>query len=132
MTLFAFDLLYLDGYDLRGAALAERKRVLKAVLETSERVRYSEHFEAGGREVLEAAREHGLEGILAKRAESRYASRRSGDWLKIKVVNQQEFVICGFAQGERERFGSLVLGVREDGRLVYAGPGAPWSESVSS
>jgi bifunctional non-homologous end joining protein LigD len=121
VTFFAFDLLYQDGYDLRGVPLADRKRALEAVLETNERIRTSDHFATSGAEMLEAARQAGLEGILAKRADSKYESRRSHSWLKFKVQNEQEFVICGFTHGDREYFSSLVLGVFENGELRPAG-----------
>jgi bifunctional non-homologous end joining protein LigD len=121
VTLFAFDLLYIDGYDLRGAALSDRKKALKAVLETTDRIKLSDHFETSGNEMLEAARQAGLEGILAKRADSKYEARRSTNWLKFKVHNEQEFVICGFTHGDREYFSSLVLGVYENGELKHVG-----------
>lgn len=121
VTFFAFDLLYVDGYDLRAAPLGERKQALRAVLETDERIRISEDFSTSGAEMLEAARQAGLEGVIAKRADSKYESRRSANWLKFKVQNEQEFVICGFTHGEREYFGSLVLGVYEDGELRHVG-----------
>jgi bifunctional non-homologous end joining protein LigD len=119
---FIFDLLYLDGYDLRQAALLERKRILASILEPCPVLRYSEHFAGSGREILEASRRQGLEGIMAKRADSRYEPRRSRDWLKIKIVSQQEFVICGYTHGDRGGyFGALVLGVYDQGKLVWAG-----------
>ncbi|HYX69283.1 MAG TPA: DNA ligase D [Terriglobales bacterium] len=121
VMLFAFDLLYLDGYDLREAPLAERQKALAAILKPSPLVRLSDHFTGNGRELMEAARQNGLEGIVAKRALSRYEPRRSRDWVKIKVVNQQEFVICGWIEGEREPFGSLALACYESGKLKYVG-----------
>lgn len=121
VTLFAFDLLYLDGYDLRGCPLTERRRALEAVLETSERIRISAHFETGGEEMLEAARQAGLEGVVAKQKDSRYEPRRSRAWMKLKVHYEQEFVICGFTHGEREYFSSLVLGRYDDGVLRHCG-----------
>jgi len=120
VLLFVFDLIYLDGYDLRQVSLVDRTRALDAVLTPSERVRLSEHF-PGGEELLEAARNMGLEGILAKRAGSCYEPRRSPDWVKVKLVNQQEFLICGYTAGEREYFASLVLGAQEGGRLQWVG-----------
>jgi bifunctional non-homologous end joining protein LigD len=120
-TLFLFDLLYLNGYDLRAVPLAERKRALEAILKPSERFRYSQQFAAKGEEMLEAARQAGLEGVIAKRADSRYEEKRSANWVKIKATNRQEFVICGFTHGEREHFSSLVLGLYEKGRLVHVG-----------
>jgi len=71
--------------------------------------------------LLQAVRAKGLEGIIAKLAQSRYESKRSGSWIKIKVTAQQDFVVCGYILGEREPFGSLVLGYYKDKRLVYAG-----------
>ena len=121
VTLFVFDLLYLDGYDLRNVPLIERKRVLQAILKPSTVMRFSEHFVNQGDEMFAAARATGLEGILAKRARSYYESKRSHDWLKIKITSQQEFVICGYTTGERDFFSSLVLGLYEKGRLVYVG-----------
>jgi bifunctional non-homologous end joining protein LigD len=121
VTLFVFDLLYLDGHDLREAPLAERKRLLAEVFHPSGNLRLSEAFQTNGAEMLEAAKHNGLEGIVAKRAGSKYESRRSRDWMKIKAVNQQEFIICGFTHGEREYFSSLVLGLYEDGKLVPVG-----------
>jgi bifunctional non-homologous end joining protein LigD len=121
VKLFAFDLLYMDGYDLRQAPLVERKRLLREIIQPMERLQYSDHFEARGEEMLEAARAMGLEGLVAKDASSKYESRRSRSWLKIKVVGNQEFVICGFTHGERDTFSSLVLGLYENKKLVYVG-----------
>jgi bifunctional non-homologous end joining protein LigD len=121
VTLFLFDLLYLDGYDLRGVPLIERKKLLKEIVTPGDHVRYSDHFAGAGESMLEAARQNGLEGVMAKRADSLYESRRSRCWMKIKVVNEQEFVICGFTHGERDYFSSLVVGVYEGGKLVTAG-----------
>ena len=120
-TLFLFDLLYLDGYDLRGVALETRKRLLAEILTPTDRIRFSDHFTANGEAMLEAARAHGLEGILAKRRKSKYEGRRSRDWLKVKVVSTQDFVIGGFTHGERDYFSSLVLGLYDGGKLIHAG-----------
>ena len=121
VTLFLFDLLYLDGYDLRGVALEKRKELLEKILTPSDHIRFSDHFAANGDAMLEAARAHGLEGILAKRRASKYEGRRNQDWLKIKVNWRQEFVIGGFTHGERDYFSSLVLGLYDHGKLVHAG-----------
>ena len=113
-TLFLFDILYADGHDLRGVALEERKRVLQALVTPGDHVRLSETFETDGEHMFEAARQMGLEGILAKDRRSTYESKRSNCWLKLKVLNEQEFVIAGFTKGERDYFGALVLGVWKD------------------
>ena len=120
---FAFDLLYLDGYDLRNVCLSKRRELLEKVTTPGAVLRISEVFAGAGEEILQAAREHGLEGIVAKRASSRYESKRSREWVKIKIGNQQEFAIGGFTapQGGREYFGALVLGVYDEGKLRWAG-----------
>lgn len=120
-TLFLFDVLYVDGYDLRGVPLEERKRVLQTLVTPGDHVRISETFSTDGEHMFEAARQMQLEGILAKDRRSTYESRRSNCWLKLKVFNQQEFVIAGFTKGEREYFGALVLGVQENGKLRHVG-----------
>jgi bifunctional non-homologous end joining protein LigD len=121
VVFFAFDLPYYGGYDLRAAPLVERKKLLAAILSPSPVVRYSEHFVGNGLRLLAGAREQGLEGVMAKRALSPYESRRTANWLKVKIVAQQEFVIAGMVAGEREPFGSLALGVYEGTKLVFAG-----------
>ena len=118
---FAFDLLYLNGYDLRQVALIERKQLLESILTPTAVLRYSEHFPGAGDAMLQAARETGIEGLVAKRAGSRYESRRSNEWIKLKIVERQEFLICGFTAGERDHFGALVLGLYDNGKLVWAG-----------
>jgi bifunctional non-homologous end joining protein LigD len=120
---FVFDALYVDGYDLRGVALGERRKVLEALVTPGPSLRISEVFPGAGDALLEAARALDLEGIVAKRASSVYESRRSREWVKIKIANEQEFAIGGFTQpqGSRDYFGALVLGVYEDGKLRWAG-----------
>ncbi len=120
---FAFDLLYLDGYDLRSVSLAERRKLLEAVVAPGPVLRISEVFPGAGEHLLEAARENALEGIVAKHAASGYESRRSREWLKIKIVGEQEFVIGGFTapQGSRDHFGALVLGAYDGGKLNWVG-----------
>ncbi|MBJ6748760.1 DNA ligase D [Geomonas anaerohicana] len=121
---FVFDLLYLNGEDLRNQPLLARKERLRALLPDLPDIRYSDHIMESGKEFFELARQNNLEGILAKRAASLYQSgKRSKEWLKIKVRFQQEAVICGFTQPRRSRkgLGALVLGVYEDDRLVCIG-----------
>jgi len=120
--LYVFDLLYLDGKDLRGTPLIERKKLLTKIVQPHPLLRVSDYLEGSGEELLAAAKQTGLEGLLAKRANSLYESKRSSDWLKLKLTTQQEFVIAGVTPGERETFGSLALGYYDDdGKLVYAG-----------
>jgi bifunctional non-homologous end joining protein LigD len=119
-----FDLLELDGESLLDLALTERREQLEALVAPSRLVQLSGTFEDGDA-LLEAARDQGLEGVMAKRAVSRYQEGKRGrDWLKIKTHGRQEFVICGWTkgQGRREgRFGSLVLGVRRGRELAWVG-----------
>jgi bifunctional non-homologous end joining protein LigD len=121
----AFDLLFLDGRDLRSRPLIERKKALARLLRGRRaRIRYSEHFDAPGPEVYERACSMGLEGIVSKRKDAPYSSGRGQAWLKTKCVARQEFVIGGYTdpEGARAELGSLLLGVHDrEGRLVYAG-----------
>ncbi len=121
---YAFDLLYLDGYDLMRVDLEQRKDLLARILTTSERVRYSDHFIGNGEELYRAAGERGLEGIVAKRRAGCYVQKRSREWLKIKITKRQECVIGGYTdpRGTREHFGSIVLGLYDErGRLIPVG-----------
>jgi bifunctional non-homologous end joining protein LigD len=119
---YVFDLLYLDGYSLLRVELKQRKELLRHVLAENERVHYSEHFD-DGIQLYRAAREHELEGIIAKRSSSCYVTGRSRDWLKIKLTHEQDCVIGGYTdpRGSRQHFGSLVLGLYEGGRLIHVG-----------
>jgi bifunctional non-homologous end joining protein LigD len=120
VVLFLFDLLYLDGWDLRPCALSERRKLLEKLVAPQDPIRVSDVFPPSP-ELLEAARQNGLEGLMGKCLTAPYETRRSRNWVKVKLVDQQEFVICGFTEGEREHFSSLVLGVNENGKLRYAG-----------
>lgn len=120
VVFYAFDLLYLDGRDLRGLPLIERKRLLKEVLKPNDVIRYSEHF-TDGAALLEAAKQQGVEGIVGKKTSSFYESRRSGDWVKYKIHSSDSFLLCGFTEGARDHFGALVLGVQDGGKLKWAG-----------
>jgi bifunctional non-homologous end joining protein LigD len=121
----AFDLLFLDGRDLRPLPLVERKARLARLLKARRgRLRYSAHFDVQGQRVYERACRLGLEGIVSKRKSAPYTSGRGAAWLKVKCVARQEMVIGGYTdpEGARTEFGSLLLGVHDrDGRLVYAG-----------
>lgn len=121
---YAFDLLYLDGYDLRKLPLEERKKKLASILVTRDSLRYSDHYEKQGKALFEMAREKGLEGILAKKRDSIYQERRSSEWLKIKIRHRVECVIGGYTQpeGSRAHFGSVVLGLYDkQDRLIHVG-----------
>jgi bifunctional non-homologous end joining protein LigD len=121
---YAFDLLYLDGFDWRRVPLEERKRKLASVVVAGDWVRYSDHYEERGKALFEIARKKGLEGIVAKRRASCYEERRSSDWLKIKIRRRIEAVIGGYTEtkGSRTHFGSLVLGLYDKrGRLIHVG-----------
>jgi bifunctional non-homologous end joining protein LigD len=124
LTYFVFDLLHLNGHSIRGLALGKRKDMLAKVMEGSgEFLRFSEHIEGGGGEVFKRACELHAEGIVSKRAESKYSSGRAGDWLKLKCVHEQEFVIGGFTlpSNGSHGVGALLLGYYDGGKLIYAG-----------
>lgn len=120
---WAFDLLYCDGYDLREAPLLERKQLLQRLLRASERFRYSDHQVEKGKELFELAKENGLEGIVAKRIDSRYVSERSANWLKLKTSKTLDAVVGGWTapRGAGAPFGSLLLGVYEGKKLRFIG-----------
>jgi bifunctional non-homologous end joining protein LigD len=127
LVYFVFDLLYLDGYDLRSAPLTARKEALTALVsggEAGPALRLSDHVQGQGEGFYHQACKLGLEGIVAKRAGAPYSSGRGKDWLKIKCLKRQEFVIVGFTdpEGSRVGLGALLLAVNnEDGELVFAG-----------
>jgi bifunctional non-homologous end joining protein LigD len=119
-----FDLLYLDGRSLLDVPLEDRKRLLRTVLRDHAVVHYATHVEAEGEAFYEAARGRGLEGIVAKLRTSRYEpGRRSRSWLKLKIRNEQELIVVGYepGQGSHKELGSLLVGVYDDGHLVFAG-----------
>jgi len=123
---FVFDLVYLDGYDLSRSPLLERKRLLAQVLERAAGtpLRYSEHIQGHGEQVMSQACDSSLEGIISKRANSLYTPRRTKAWLKVKCGNRQEFVIGGYTDpsGSREHFGALLLGTFDaKGEFIYCG-----------
>jgi bifunctional non-homologous end joining protein LigD len=125
LMLYVFDLLWYEGKNLRDLPLTQRQAILKEILPTDDdRIRLSQVFAANGLEFFEAAEKIGLEGIMAKKANSPYlADNRSKDWLKIKINKRQEVVIGGFTknEGTAKQFSSLLLGVYEDGRFQYVG-----------
>lgn len=134
----AFDLLHLDGHDVRPLPLHQRKELLATLLGGGKRrqvraprrlaqrgpiLRYSEHVRGRGAEFFRQACALGLEGVVSKRADAAYRSGRSRDWLKTKCTAQQEFVIGGFTEpsGARHHLGALLVGLWKDGQLVYSG-----------
>ena len=122
-TLYVFDLLAFGGYDLRKLPLVKRKEILQKVLPQTGPLRYSEHFEKNGEALYEQVVKLGLEGIMAKKADSPYRSGRSGDWLRIRADRIDDFVVVGFTKpkGARGGFGSLHVGAYKDGTLIYCG-----------
>lgn len=122
---YLFDILSFEGKDLTDIPLIDRKRILQKLLQTrrSKYLRFSDHIEEKGKAFFQKAKKKGLEGIIAKKKESAYYSGRSAHWLKIKVHLRQEVVIGGFTEpkGSRKKFGSLLVGVYEKGKLKYAG-----------
>ncbi len=130
--LFAFDLPFCNGVDLTQTPLIERKRRLESLLKQShlgQRIRYSEHFASAGEDVLNKACSFSLEGIISKRADSPYVSRRDASWVKSKCHQRQEFVIIGFtqAQGSRKGFGAAAPGLLQRSKAIdLRWPGWDW------
>lgn len=120
-----FDLIYLDGFDLTRCPLIERKRVLAELFENvpeNSPLHFSDHIEGNGMKFFKEACKHGIEGVVSKLADARYESTRSRSWLKSKCLRRQEFVIAGYTLSDKGLpFSSLVLGVYEKGKLIYAG-----------
>ncbi|HEX2217854.1 MAG TPA: non-homologous end-joining DNA ligase [Gemmatimonadales bacterium] len=124
VELYLFDCLFYEGIDLTGLPLLDRKKVLRDVVWYDGRIHFTPYRTQGSAAMYRDACARGAEGIIAKRAESTYVSGRSTDWLKIKCVLQQEFVIGGYTapQGAREHLGALLVGYYDDeGALRYAG-----------
>jgi bifunctional non-homologous end joining protein LigD len=119
-----FDLLHLDGRSLLNVPLEDRKRLLRSVLRETPRVRFAAHIEGEGEAFMEAARQRGLEGVVAKLRRSRYEpGRRTPAWIKIKIRPEQELVVGGWTPGEGNArdLGAVAVGVYEDGKLRFAG-----------
>lgn len=123
VTYYSYDLLYCDGYDLRGVALEKRKDLLRQLLRTSDAIRYSDHILERGLELFEMAKKRHLEGIIAKRRDSHYVGRRSSLWLKFKIVHDLDVVIGGWTDPRRTRdhFGALLMGLYDGDNLKYIG-----------
>lgn len=124
LTFYAFDICYLDGYDLCGAPLLMRKDVLQGLVDplanSRSPIQYSEHVEGDGDALFARASRMGLEGIVSKRADSRYVQRRSDTWLKVKRVEIGRFRVIGYLSGAPRCVTSLLLAEERDGALVYA------------
>ena len=121
--LYVFDMLRLEGADLRDLPLRERKRRLREALRFEDPIRFTPHRNEVGERLYEEACRKGLEGVIAKRADSPYRATRSRDWLKLKCHAEQELVVGGFTapQGSRTDFGALLVGHFEGDTLLYAG-----------
>ena len=123
LFLYVYDVLFADGRDVRGLPLEERRAVLEDLLAWKDPLRTTEQVRGDGAALLADACRDGWEGLIAKRAGSRYVSTRSRDWLKLKCTKGQELVIGGFTapRGSRTDLGALLVGHYEDGELRYAG-----------
>jgi bifunctional non-homologous end joining protein LigD len=122
-TLFAFDLLGFEDFDLRGLPLSKRKELLERFLPRAGPVRFADHVEEKGEGLLAAAGEMGLEGVVGKKSDSTYRSGRSSDWVKVRLDRTGDFAVVGYTkpEGARTGFGALHLASWKDGGLVYAG-----------
>ncbi|SFQ59203.1 bifunctional non-homologous end joining protein LigD [Variovorax sp. OK605] len=135
---FVFDAPFFEGHDLRSVPLKERRALLRDFFNAraSEHVRFSADFEADPTSILRSACQMQLEGVIAKRADAPYVSRRSETWLKLKCKLRQEFVVCGYTDrsGSTAQIGSLLLGVHNaEGKLVCAGSvGTGWSSDEAT
>ncbi|MBT2792694.1 DNA ligase D [Paraburkholderia strydomiana] len=126
IVVYLFDVPFLNGYDLRGVPLQQRRAILRALLEPVDDsvLRFSNDFEFSADDLLKSACDMALEGIIGKRRDSGYSSGRSATWIKLKCRRRQEFVIGGYSEpsGSRAAFGALLLGVYDSkGKLQYAG-----------
>jgi bifunctional non-homologous end joining protein LigD len=121
IAFYVFDLLYLDGFDLMGCKLLERKEILERILKPSRNIRYSDHIIGEGEKLFAEVAKVPLEGMIAKRLDRKYVQRRSTDWLKVKTIQQSEVVIGGYTKPRNSRayFGALVVGLYDAGKLHY-------------
>ncbi len=121
---YVFDILSINGKDLTGQPLLERKKILKKLLKTNETINYSDHIEARGKSLFSETRKRNLEGIMAKKGDSLYyEGKRSASWLKIKHLKTLDAIITGFTKpkGSRKKFGALILAIKQDNSLNYIG-----------
>ena len=123
VTFYAFDLLAAEGFDLRPLPLLVRKQLLRKLLAPAGAIRFLDHFEGEGEVLYQQVQKLGLEGILAKQADSPYRAGRSPAWLKIRTRQSDDFVVVGFtaSKGSRTGYGALLLAQYVDGTLIYSG-----------
>ena len=124
LIFYLFDILWLEGYDLTQLPLTRRKEILQEVFPSINNLRLSESFDAGATEFFEVAKKINLEGIIAKKSDSKYfPGERSKEWLKIKTGKRQEVIIGGYTknEGSNKIFSSLLVGVYTNGKLEYTG-----------
>ncbi|WP_395321729.1 DNA ligase D [Variovorax sp. UC74_104] len=138
VVFFVFDVPFFEGHDLRSLPLSQRRQLLRDFLaeKATDHVRFSDDFEADPASLLRSACQMQMEGVIAKRADAPYVSRRSETWLKLKCKLRQEFVICGYTDrtDRTDQVGSLLLGIHDDrGKLVSVGSvGTGWSSEEAS
>lgn len=121
---YIFDLLWYDGYNTKTLPVSERKDLLKSIIPETENIFYCSHIEENGIELFNKVKLNRLEGIIAKKCDSKYyENTRSKSWLKIKTVSSMEAIVCGYTEprGSRKFFGALILGVYDKEKLTYIG-----------
>ncbi len=134
-TLFAFDLLGYEDFDLRPLPLSARKTLLQLLLPRAGPLRYADHFEDRGEDLLAAAGGLGLEGVVGKKADSPYREGRSPNWVKVRLERTTDLAVVGYTRpgGARSGFGALHLAYAKDGELVYGGrAGTGFTEKLLS
>ncbi len=123
VVFYLFDLIWFDGYDLSALPVTARKSLLRRAITFEDPIRFSDHLDEEGEAAFEEACRRGWEGLVAKHASSPYVHGRSREWLKLKCLNEQEFVVVGWTdpRGNRTGLGALLVGYHDDGRLRFAG-----------
>ncbi|MGZ5135769.1 MAG: DNA ligase D, partial [Flavitalea sp.] len=136
LLMYVFDILWLDGIDCMDLPLTDRREILRKLLPEDGTIRFSENFEASGTEFFSAAQNLGLEGIIAKKADSTYhPDTRTKSWLKIKTEQRHEAVIAGYTrnEGSNKTFSALILGVYDKGKLQFIGQaGTGYSDKMQT
>ncbi|MFN0106611.1 MAG: DNA ligase D [Bryobacteraceae bacterium] len=131
ISIYLFDVLFKDGKDLRGFPLRRRRAILTGIFRPSDRFKLSTALKGSAEAVMDVAAENELEGVIAKRLDSLYSGGRSNAWIKVKLQQRQEFVICGWVTGKRASFGALVLGLFDGDQLYWCGNvGTGFSEAT--